>query len=394
MYTTYYVKISSIGANISPGGGIRGNGVMFQGGNVLLDGNNFKPKPQKGITILIWIKLMDVVEKQTVFETVGSHSEHDKQQYRLEIVDGAVNWFHRNEEGVQVFNVKTSDVLKKRKWYNIAVVYDEINGEAKVYLDGKLKQIEVGKGELSQDWGAIAAFGTHFGKESLKGFLDDIYMYRTALHRNDIRSYVESFREKNAWIYPTKESMSTTRETRGTIPSTTSPKNLISAKTTRKPNFNKTTKKKTTRSKSIKSTKAATLSTTAITTPNSTSILATSTSVTKTEPLSSKLHDTNVCTLGEIFENADLKGGLNAGNFLDRGLVNGVNPCMALCCLHRTCDLAYIISARCYLVECYTVELCAIVSKSKSSLSPTIGLVSRPDGPKSKSIGFIFLYYR
>ena len=133
-------------------------------------------------------------------------------------------------------------------------------------------------------------------------------------------------------------------------------------------------------------TTTTTTTTTTAATPRTTSTTAT---VTVTKPFTvqqqQQKQQSTTCKFGNVYEYTDLKGGLGAGNFLDRGLTPNVQVCMELCCAHKTCDLAYVVSSRCYLVECYTTDLCSVVPKEAGSVSPVIGIVIRPDGPKSKS---------
>ena len=134
-------------------------------------------------------------------------------------------------------------------------------------------------------------------------------------------------------------------------------------------------------------TTTTTTSTTTTTTTAATSrTTSTTATVTVTKPFTvQQKQQSTTCKFGNVYEYTDLKGGLGAGNFLDRGLTPNVQVCMELCCAHKTCDLAYVVSSRCYLVECYTTDLCSVVPKEAGSVSPVIGMVIRPDGPKSKS---------
>lgn len=134
-----------------------------------------------------------------------------------------------------------------------------------------------------------------------------------------------------------------------------------------------TTTTKTTITKTL-----TTTTTPLVTIPLKTTPLTTAVSTTKTIAITSP----PVCKFGNTYLYTDLKGGLVSGNFLDRGLTSGIKPCMELCCAHRTCDLAYVVSGRCYLVECYTEDLCSIVPKGIGLITPTIGMVVRPNGPK------------
>ena len=132
-------------------------------------------------------------------------------------------------------------------------------------------------------------------------------------------------------------------------------------------------------------TKTPTTTSTTTTTTTTTTLATTLATTTTTNAVTKALEiQKEKCRFGNVYEYTDLKGGLGAGNFLDRGITSNVQVCMELCCAHKTCDLAYVVSSRCYLVECYTTDLCSVVPKGIGSLAPVIGMVIRPDGPKSK----------
>lgn len=316
--------------------------MVLDGGDVLLDGEHFGPKPRQAITISIWVKLLQTDGVHSLFDTVGSISDHHNGQYHFEIVDGKVRWFHRDENAEQVFSVTTDPIIKRDQWTNIAATYDANLGEAKIFVNGELKTVEVGHGELSMDWGAKAGFGTHTDGRALLGYIDDIYIYSRALDRLEIQDYVRHFkevlREKPITIVNQHKVGPTIVTVQIHKPTLLSPSQLTTAK------------------------------------PKTTS---------------SKLAD--VCQLGKVYHSADLKGALNAGNFLDRGPVTNILQCMEMCCMFKTCDLSYMISGRCYLVECYSRDLCGIVRKGLSALAPTIGMVIRP-GRLSRKFQFIRLY--
>ena len=53
-----------------------------------------------------------------------------------------------------------------------------------------------------------------------------------------------------------------------------------------------------------------------------------------------------------------LRGGLNAGSFLETGVVANIEQCVNHCCHTTTCDVAFMIMKRCFLVKCYSPRLC------------------------------------
>lgn len=78
------------------------------GGDIVFDGTVMKTYPRQAITISIWVKLEKVEGVHSIFDTVGSHSNHNLGQFHFEVVGGDVRWFHRNETEDVIFNVITS----------------------------------------------------------------------------------------------------------------------------------------------------------------------------------------------------------------------------------------------------------------------------------------------
>ena len=77
------------------------------GGDIVFDGSVMKSHPREGITIASWVKLNRVEGVHSIFDTVGSHSNHNLGQFHFEVVGGDVRWFHRNETGDEVFSTIT-----------------------------------------------------------------------------------------------------------------------------------------------------------------------------------------------------------------------------------------------------------------------------------------------
>ena len=79
-------------------------------------------------------------------------------QYHLEVIDGKLRWFHRNEHGETVFAAETSQsVIDANKWYELAVTYDGASGSAKIYVNSLLvKEESSDPMNLSSDWGLFA----------------------------------------------------------------------------------------------------------------------------------------------------------------------------------------------------------------------------------------------
>lgn len=69
------------------------------------------------------------------------------------------------------------------------------------------------------------------------------------------------------------------------------------------------------------------------------------------------------CPHNEIMYNVKLMGGLKAGKFTDIGKVKSIKTCIRYCCESKVqpCDLAFMLSDRCYLVKCYEEERCQAI---------------------------------
>ena len=103
------------------------------GGDILFDGPRFYPKPNGSVTMAVWIKLDKNLGAQSVFDTIGGNaSTHRQGQYHLEVNNGSVRWFHRNELSVTIFSVVTKPLIETGKWVHLAVTYDGVIKTAKV----------------------------------------------------------------------------------------------------------------------------------------------------------------------------------------------------------------------------------------------------------------------
>ena len=106
---------------------------VCSGSDILFDGPRFYPKPNVSVTMTVWIKLETNLGEQSVFATVGGNaSTHSQGHYHLEIKNGSVRWFHRNEREVTIFSVLTKPLIEIGNWTHLAVTYDGVSGVARV----------------------------------------------------------------------------------------------------------------------------------------------------------------------------------------------------------------------------------------------------------------------
>ena len=180
--------VFSTGASISPDGGIRGNGVTFFGGSILLDSQTFKPKPSRSITIALWVKMNRVSGQNTLFATIGQKSGNG---FHLSVNDGKVEWLYAVAPHQTLFKLESGPMIQPHKWFQITVTADTDIGEAKIIVNGGLQSIGVAHGKFSSDWSVKAGFGVQENEgKSLQGIIDEVYIYSTALRKDEILRFL------------------------------------------------------------------------------------------------------------------------------------------------------------------------------------------------------------
>ena len=400
--------------------GKRGAAIKLNGGDVLLDGEHFREKPQEAVTIALWVKLWRTGGLHSMFDTIGSHSIHKKGQYHFEVFNGRVRWFHRNEYAKEVFHIRTSPILQPNVWYHVAGTYDSRTHMARVFVNGDLVAEGHGSGLLSLDWEAKAGFGSHSGRRILLGYVDEIYIYRRALLEREIDRYLENpngnsqLQPDSNLIYsesyiesPSSDSFSDANTNSIWFSQPTS--HLTKLPLPKRPNNTleymdqvriptrgslgtasvvvSAVRPPSLTSKDLQTTPMTTSKepeTTATTTQSTERPIKQPTTVTtKTTakpPTVAKTTNRNlnsICILGNVYRNRDLVGGLGAGNFTDRGEVDDIEECMKICCGMKDCSVAYMVEHNCFAISCNEKEQCKTFIKSPFENSPVIGFVER-----------------
>ncbi|XP_057309168.1 uncharacterized protein LOC130647358 isoform X2 [Hydractinia symbiolongicarpus] len=181
------------GAEIIYEGGKCDSAASLLGGDILLDGANFSPKPRDSITMAVWVKLETNRGIQSVFDTVGgAMSNHREGQYHLEIDNGRIRWFHRNERRVTIFSVLSEPLITEGNWTHITGTYSGLQREAKLFVNGDLVGTDSNTSStiyLSQDWEVKAGIGKHehkFGNRLLRGMVDEFFIFACSLPRLEI----------------------------------------------------------------------------------------------------------------------------------------------------------------------------------------------------------------
>lgn len=83
------------------------------------------------------------------------------------------------------------------------------------------------------------------------------------------------------------------------------------------------------------------------------------------------------CRAGKLFKEVTLKGGINAGTYKDVGAVQNMDECSSKCCEFAACDLAFMLSNRCYLVGCSEGKNCQIQKAKPSPYHPSVTYIER-----------------
>ncbi|XP_057314052.1 uncharacterized protein LOC130655325 isoform X3 [Hydractinia symbiolongicarpus] len=159
--------------------------------DILFKGDLFQAKPRKAMTVAAWIKLEEKPGQHSIFDTIGR--SHAQGQFHFEVNDGVLRWFHRNECQNTVFETMAHTVPKD-KWTHVAGTYDSKTKQAKVFINGNLRNMSIGEGELSRDWAARAGIGNHMKHRPLRGSIDEFRIYNYALKSDEIKALVGACR--------------------------------------------------------------------------------------------------------------------------------------------------------------------------------------------------------
>lgn len=73
------------------------------------------------------------------------------------------------------------------------------------------------------------------------------------------------------------------------------------------------------------------------------------------------------CRIKRITQNGTLHSGMNSGKFKLHGKSNNITSCAEQCCRDRLCDIAVIMTDRCFTVQCYSVKDCEIKNVESNS---------------------------
>ena len=94
------------------------------GGSVMVDGSKFTPKPSLAVTVATWVKIHEILGKQTIFSVKG-FAHPLEETYHLGLHEGKLKWMHINEQKHVVFDCETVDAaIKPDEWVHVTGTYD------------------------------------------------------------------------------------------------------------------------------------------------------------------------------------------------------------------------------------------------------------------------------
>ena len=73
--------------------------------------------------------------------------------------------------------------------------------------------------------------------------------------------------------------------------------------------------------------------------------------------------------------NVTLRGGITSGTFRDRGKLPNMQECLRICCIAKSCNLAFMLSNHCFSVTCRNQTLCEVVTARTSGYKPQIACI-------------------
>lgn len=78
------------------------------------------------------------------------------------------------------------------KWVHVAGTYDSKTKQAKVFINGEIRNQSLGDGALSRDWGVRAGIGNKEKGRPLRGSIDEFRIYNYALKPDEIKALVSA----------------------------------------------------------------------------------------------------------------------------------------------------------------------------------------------------------
>ncbi|KII66131.1 Thrombospondin-2 [Thelohanellus kitauei] len=164
-------------------------------GRLILPDETFRNKPRVGITITLWLRIHNIQGTQSIFATeISDGPDPFIGSYHLEIVDGRIRFFLKDEKSNEIFNLDTRDILiQPGVWMHLCLTYDASTSNGILYLDGVIRHQFKGSivKHLSTDWGARAIIGDYdFDPRHFNGHLDDFYLFDYAISQEQLTEII------------------------------------------------------------------------------------------------------------------------------------------------------------------------------------------------------------
>ena len=78
------------------------------------------------------------------------------------------------------------------RWTHVAATYDAKTKQAKIFINGEIRNQSIGEGQLSRDWGVHAGISNHVKHRALRGSIDEFRIYNYALKSDEIKALVSA----------------------------------------------------------------------------------------------------------------------------------------------------------------------------------------------------------
>lgn len=92
------------------------------------------------------------------------------------------------------------------------------------------------------------------------------------------------------------------------------------------------------------------------------------------------------CTSSSVNYNVTLSQGAKAGQYYKLDGVPSIGGCVDHCCNAKKCDIAFVISKKCYLVSCRSKDSCKIKKSENAKYETSLAIMPRFHN-KNPSVG-------
>ena len=83
------------------------------------------------------------------------------------------------------------------------------------------------------------------------------------------------------------------------------------------------------------------------------------------------------CSSSSVNYNVTLSRGAKAGQFYKLDNVPTMEGCVEHCCNAKKCDIAFVISKKCYLVSCHNKDSCKIKRSENTKYETSLAIMPR-----------------